>query len=388
MGKAGFSAGEATQLSFAFQPNTSVPYLAFQDGSNANKAMVMAFSGSDWRPVGAAASTGTADYLSLAFEPTSSVPYLAYQDGDQLADPNHDFSGKLTVRRFTGKVWIAVGSPGFSAGMLAHISLGFQPNSSVAHVAYSDAATWPQGKATVMAFSGTSWVYVGSQGFTAFYTAFNSLAFHPTTSAPYVGFADDGYQGAATVMTFDGLQWNPVGTPGFSVAGYHVRYTHLAFKPSTSELYISYQNWDATIKATVMRFDGVAGSWVPVGPLGFTPNTAGWPMLAFNPTTSVPTVAFEDQGDPGWNKATVMAFDEGTNSWGFVGARDFSAFYTDYTCLAFAPNSSLPYVAYRVISTLQLHKPSTATTASHLHESLPLQPITCMLSATISSIML
>ena len=67
--------------------------------------------------------------------------------------------------RYNGSTWIAVGSAGFSAGIAAYsTSLAFAPDGAPC-VAFGNGAN--AGKATVMKFNGSTWEAVGSAGFSA-----------------------------------------------------------------------------------------------------------------------------------------------------------------------------------------------------------------------------
>ncbi|MCK0148382.1 hypothetical protein MWU78_22295, partial [Arenibacter sp. F26102] len=106
VGPAGFSDGEAYWTSLAVD-GSGVPYLAYQDVANENRATVQKFNGSDWEvvgPVGLSLYTGAVSLLLDA----SGVPYVAYQDSTK--------EGKATVQRFNGNAWEVVGNAGFSGG--------------------------------------------------------------------------------------------------------------------------------------------------------------------------------------------------------------------------------------------------------------------------------
>jgi hypothetical protein len=85
-------------------------------------------------------------------DPTG-TPYVAYRDANN--------SYKLTVMRFNGTNWEAVGTPGFSDGPVQYGSLDIAINSlGVPYVAYSDISY--DKKAMVQRFNGTNWEVVGT----------------------------------------------------------------------------------------------------------------------------------------------------------------------------------------------------------------------------------
>jgi hypothetical protein len=93
------------------------------------KTSVMKFDGAGWVDVGLAGfSPGQASYPSLAFD--NGTPYVAFQD--------YTNSYKASVMKFDAPSgnWVSVGSPGFSSARATYLSLAF--NSGIPYVAFTD----------------------------------------------------------------------------------------------------------------------------------------------------------------------------------------------------------------------------------------------------------
>ena len=304
VGSAGFALGYTAYISLAFQPNSSQAFVAYQDVGDANQAYatVKRFDGSSWVPVGPTGfSAAPVTYTSLAFQPNNSVPYLAFSD--------FSASHKATVMAFGGSGWAVVGSAGISAGQADYNSLAFQPNSSVPYLAFSDYGLSASQAAAVMRFDGASWSPVGGGNISAGQADYVRLAFSPDTSVPYVAFSDYGATSnsqGATVMRFDGTAFVAVGSPGFSAGVAY--YTSLAFEPITFRPYLAYADQSiGSGMAVVQSFDSSSNSWSPVGSPGFSSSTVDYTSLAFDPTTAKPYIAYTDHYF-GPSNATVEMF--------------------------------------------------------------------------------
>ena len=143
-----------------------------------------------WQTVGIVGfSADTADFTSLSFY--NGVPYVAYQDGGN--------GNRATVMKYEGGLWQTVGSAGFSAGFAGYTSLSFY--NGVPYVAYQDGGNG--NRATVMKYEGSSWQTVGSAGFSADLVSYTSLSFY--NGIPYVAYKDGGNGDRATVMKGDYL---------------------------------------------------------------------------------------------------------------------------------------------------------------------------------------
>ena len=184
-----FSEGTAANLTLRGEAGSL--YVAYQDVANLQAATVMKYNQAenDWEPVGyeGFSTGGTVSYLSMDLD--DDTPYVAFQDGWN--------ADKATVMKWEGTSWESVGNPGFSAGSAEYLSIFV--DESTPYVAYMDGGNG--GKATVMKWDGTSWKPVGGAGFSAGSAEY--LSFFIDGGTPYVAYTDGGNGGKATVMKLD-----------------------------------------------------------------------------------------------------------------------------------------------------------------------------------------
>jgi type IX secretion system substrate protein len=325
VGSLGFSGAEADYESIAID-RTGVPYVAYEDIANGNKATVMKFNGSSWVSVGIEGFSGDlANFTDIAIN-NSGTPYVVFQDGAATQ--------KITVMSFDGVSWVNVGAPGFSAGLVGPTFIAFD-TFSTPYVAFED-DSFPvsSGPVTVMKYNGTKWVYVGSPRFTA---GAQFLALAISGSTPYVVYQDsrDGFK--ASVMKFDGSNWVFVGAEGFS-AGL-VQSVSIVVKKDTP--YVSFSDNANSNKATVMKYDGT--NWVNVGVAGFTPAEADNIIIAIDSASGTPYAAYSDVSTVPIS-ASVMKFNG--SSWANVGSAGFSADLSNYVGMAIDAGGT-PYVCYQ-----------------------------------------
>lgn len=229
VGTAGISTGETLYQSLAFSPN-GIPYVAYSDyldGLNL-KSIVLSFNGTNWGNVGSYASSGQSVFQSLAFNPQTGMPFLAFQDGF--------FSFKTTVMSFNGTNWGAVGSAGISSGQAQNQSLAFGSN-GVSYVAYRDGANGQ--KTTVLSFNGSNWGTVGSVGISSGQAIDQSLTTNQL-GIPFVAYRDVANSQKTTVLSFNGSNWDVIGSVGFSAGA--STYNSLKINPITGEPYVAYQD--------------------------------------------------------------------------------------------------------------------------------------------------
>lgn len=322
-----------------------------------------------WVPVGAEGfSQGETFSQSIAFD--GETPYVAYMDRA------HD--DKATVMKFNGEEWEMVGSAGFSPGKAQ--SICFAMSESTPYVAFCDVAN--ERKASVMKFDGTDWVFVGGPGITENIADEVSLAIDD--GVLWLAFADAVHNSKITVIKNGGEGWTTVGAPGFST-GFMTNVIDIAVEDGTP--YVSYRDYGASYKASVMKYNSASSSWqvlgeqgfsasmhdayqclavfngtpylaargtnakttlykfdgsnwAPLGTDGLSTGTAFYPTVKFDPN-GVPHIAFSDDGEGG--KAILMKYTE--TGWEQVG--EFaSKSGADYTSLAFSP-SGVPHIAFR-----------------------------------------
>ncbi len=296
VGTRGFSANSVEWCSLAIN-NSGEPYVAFQDHSvSASRASVMKFDGINWTYVGSPGfSAAGAYHTSLAIN-NAGVPYVAYRD--------HGNGLGATVMKFNGTNWENVGSPGFSDDQVADVSLKLNA-SGVPYVVFKDygGAYSENERITVMKFNGSSWEAVGMPRFSDDEADYCTLAFS-NTDEPYVAFTDKANQFKATVMKYNGSNWETVGSAGFSPD--RAFRLSLTFS-SVGVPYLAYMDRDNEDKATVVKFNGT--NWETVGNHGFSEGRAFHPTLLLN-SSDEPYLAISETSLIGlsYRRASVMKF--------------------------------------------------------------------------------
>ncbi len=255
-----------------------------------------AFSQS-WETVGTEGySAFGVQYPDLAMY--NGVPYVAFKDAAN--------SEKCTVMKYIGSSWVIVGSAGFSEGIARDQSIAIDQSNGHIYVAYSDAENG--NKTTVMKYSGSSWEVVGVVGFSAM-AGYQSLVIDNGT--PYVAFEE--YY--AKVMRFNGTAWETVG--GMQPASIdQVWYTNLAMYNNSP--YVVYRDIFNGSKTTVVRL-GAGGTWEPLGIPAFSAGDSKFQSIAID-NNGIVYVAYQDMFNGG--RATVKKYEN--SSWTTVGTVGFT----------------------------------------------------------------
>lgn len=340
VGSAGFSGGTVFDVSLALD-GSGAPCVAYMDSSTSPsyKATVRHFNGSSWVPLGGIGiSPDIATGTSIAIDEGGNI-YLTF------ADYSSGIDGKATTMVYNGTSWTNLGSPGFSAGTFLYSSLAVHSSGSVytPYVAYKDGGNGD--KATVKSFNGSSWITVGTEGFSDGQALGTSLAVSGD-GTPYIAYKDGSVSNKATVKAFTGGAWSTVPLAGEGISSGAVDYLVLAAAPGgpPNILYIAYKDATVAGKATVKKYESGAWTSIPAAGDGLSSGVADYVSLAITPG-GVPYIAYSDDSNGG--KATVKNYVAG--SWYTVGGEGFTSGAVEYISLKIDP-SGTPYIAFKDMS--------------------------------------
>ena len=337
VGTAGFSAAAVFDVSLTIDAS-GAPCVAYMDGSTAPayKATVRRFNGSSWPALGGTGvSSDIATGTSIAASSDGSI-YLTY------ADYSSSLNGKATSMTYSGGSWSSLGDLGFSAGTFLYSSLAVHSSGSVytPYVAYKDGGNGD--KATVKSFDGSTWITVGTDGFSDGQALGTSIAV-AVDGTPYIAYKDGSKSNKATVKTFSDAAWSTVPLAGEGLSADAVDYLALSVAPSVSSniLYIAYKDTYYGGKAMVKKYDSGAWDTLPPAGEGLSSGVANYVSLAIAPD-GVPFIAYSDGASGG--KATVKKYDSG--SWRAIGGDGFTIGAAEYISLRIDATGT-PYLAFK-----------------------------------------
>ena len=165
-----------------------------QDGSFTNTYTITA-SRKDmtWQIVGQYGFSESADQVSLAL--SGAVPYVAFADSK--------YQNRLTVMKYNGSTWVTVGTAGFTAGAASNPDICMDGNTPV--VAYTD----QDGMAAVVKYNGAQWASVGNPHFKPKYA--HKMTAEARNGNVYIAFEDANNSDKASVMYYNGTDWATLG---------------------------------------------------------------------------------------------------------------------------------------------------------------------------------
>ncbi len=203
---------------------------------------------SGWSQVGGYVINDSGDELFVrSMVITSGGPCVAYLD--RLS------SNKISVKQWDsgGSAWSLLGSQGFTDYPAQFAKLALD-GSNTLHMAYIGLVgdTNPLFVATVMKYNGSSWQLVGGKGLIeASKVEVESLAFDFAGTTPYAAFSDTLNDSKASVMTYNGSSWVEVGTRGFTDNA--VANISLALDPE-GKPHVAYRDSSRSNRLTVMVY--------------------------------------------------------------------------------------------------------------------------------------
>lgn len=292
-----------------------------------NKTSVKEFTGGTWSYVGISNFSNGNDIGDGAMAVSSNNElYCAYAD--------NSYSDKLVVKKFNGTSWVSVGTNGFTPSSADWVDI--QLNSAdEPYVAYRDNSV--SGKVSVMKFNGTSWVNVGTPGFSAGNAWYEDIEFDES-DVPYVAYTDQSDNSKVYVKKFDGSSW--IDLPAGASSG-AAGYLNLQVVFSNS-VYVSYIDGDlASSAASAKVYDG--SSWTYLDAAGFTSATGSGVtdiVMAKDPNDEI----FCSVIKAGSEKLYCTGFNG--MSWYFLGSDGFSPEIIEGHDFVFSP-TGVPYVAFQ-----------------------------------------
>lgn len=345
----------------------------------------------DWKPVGDQATLpAAASYSTMVFD-NNGTPYIAYIDSNGWDKTK----GKVIVIKYDGANWVQVGDAGSLTTLAVHTSMVIDKNTGTLYLVYQDEAdshavkvvkynksnnNWEQvgstlkkntavygylypsiaissngtpyvayveplsQKMTVKKFDGTSWVGVGSEGFTPGAVNRTSITIG-VDGTPYVLFGDSTKNNIATVMKFNGTTWETVGNQSISQGPAFT--LHIIIDKSGTP-YILFYDQNCDDKVFVKKFDGT--NWITLGggPISleyaeeanFTLDSAGTPYAILQD-------GYKSQsGVVGFGgKAVVKKYDSESDTWSIIGSEGFSTGAVQSPCIGIDNNGKM-YVEY------------------------------------------
>ncbi len=270
-----------------------------------------------WNYLGSAAfSEAQTSYTDVASY--NGEVYVVYRD--------NAYDKKASVMKFSGNSWVPVGDLGFSPDEVSDTKIAID-NSGVIYVAFKDDAVF--NRPTVMKFEDNVWSSIGDGvgGHTADYV---SLETHD--GLVYLAFQKENEK--AIVMKYTD-SWEYMGNENGISAG-NARYLSLAVDESTGEVYLGYQdNYTLQQKATVRKYDGT--DWVNVGLPSFTEEDAPFVSLEIS-SSGMPYIAFKQNYS---GTLAVMSFNG--SDWNQVGTTTSGQTVSD---VSLEMINNTPFVAF------------------------------------------
>ena len=202
------------------------------------------------------------------------------------------------------QTWHELGQGGFSEGEAYSNHIGYDGNT--VYAAYIDDGD--SQKLSVKKYNGTSWEFVGSQGFTDPISYFD---FAIENGNFYI--VTENAAKEIKVLNLIGGNWQVLGNSAIA-QGSNVSLCINAGVP-----YIAFEDWTQGNKVSVKKMG--SNGWEYVGAPGFSPFSLPG-ILDIEASGGTVYIAARDESNPYNLKATVMKFD-GTQ-WNIVGTRGFS----------------------------------------------------------------
>lgn len=334
------SQGAHRFISMKITPS-GAPIVAYRSSSITDyKLYVRKFNSStnDWDVLGAGISQEEADYVSLAIDPVSENPVISFSDRAN--------SSRTSVLKYNGTTWDYMGNNGFLPTSVTQTSIAVT-STGTPYLAYVGSGVH------VLRYNGTTWEAVGGS-VSADGGRFMSFDIDPSGNPviAYTSQYDPMVNGSGNIIVkrFNGTNWELIGAENFK--GNNNGTGFLSLKISNSGTpFIAFTDGDSNSSyslnsesgtgglVSVMKFDGT--NWIGIGNFRFTEGFARYVTITLA-SDETPYVGFEDRSTGNY-RASVMKFD-GTD-WVYVGSPRFSNNNTHFTDVEMDDSDNL-YIAY------------------------------------------
>ena len=330
--------GVRTDIEIAPDGMVYMAYMSFNGG--AYHGMVKKYDGLAWQTVGSGSIYDINSYFRFDFEIDSEGNlYLAYVD---------DIAGqiKMTVKKFNGTSWEFVGEQGFSEGEIQFPQIDFDSN-DVPFVVYRDFANG--NNATVKKFNGSSWELVGDAGFTEAGAWCTSIIID-NNDIPYVSYMDWANGQKISVDRFVGGEWETVGSPGFSIA--EAWTTNMGIDAGNIP-YVVYNDQGDNDNTYLKKWNG--NSWETVGGGSVSTDAGLDANFIFDNNNNV-YVVFQDYSV---SQAPASVKKLVGSNWEYLGEAGFPGTNCRYTSIAIDNEGSI-FIAY-----VEMYNGQGLTVAQH-----------------------
>jgi hypothetical protein len=338
IGGAGFTNSTSLDINMDVSFSNNIPYVVYKDSSN-GKVFVKHFISNSWVSVGAAVSDSTKLGVcgaKISFG-TSNNPYVCYQD--------LNVNNRVTVKKFNGTNWIAIGLPGF-APISNTVNLDIVIDGNDVPYIICDS----QSNIRVYRYNGTAWINlnVNKTGYEY------GFAVNKITNQVFVTTTDFTN---IDVVNYNGSSWTPVGNSNFSLGSVGVFYLNIVVDKTGIPI-VSMQDDDGFERITFFKL--VSNVWTVLGAKNFSKSRSYYlaPAITKN---NFPLIAFSSGSFNG--QGNIMGINS-SNSWGFIGVRGFVPTYYGFQKHALVVDTNnVPMIAFsdknngRKVSVMRLGQP-------------------------------
>jgi len=325
------------EIALDSQNNIYIAY--YSDGSPA-KFFVKKYENGAWTNVGAPVEDNGYG-LDMELD-KNSTPYIAYKE----AHPEN----KITVRCYTNSSWTVVGSENSIASGDVRwdiFDLEFDHNNTPS-LAFAD--TGSNDCVRFVQFSGGFWQQIGAT--LPAQTNTNSVQSvdleFDADGTPYIAYTTNGV--SVKKLNKTTTNWEFIATNNLARGSEHI--SGLETGAGSVDLFIDeYQLYFCMEKAAASQLcflEYTTDSWQITGQIGFTPDSAEGPCIAFD-SAGVPYVSFWDYNnqDGGWTLPGIMSYQG--SSWEYLNFTSFNQTATpmyghDTPCVI--STNDIPYIVY------------------------------------------